>query len=136
LADCHVKELVPTPYTVLGAAKVMPLFPPQSPRRVPLMGAAAPATVMSMKSTSVIAASVAMVSVIGTPSVPLPPARSLDEKNKRLYGCSGGLTVRVPLIVMLVKTTSPVCVAAGNVMLLKVTVPVYPLPMYNELPPP
>jgi hypothetical protein len=43
----------PTQYLFAAAVNVMPELPLQSPRRVPVNGEAAPAPVMSWKSTSV-----------------------------------------------------------------------------------
>ena len=59
----------PRQYTVLAAGNVIPLLPLQSPKRVPLTGAAAPAIVMSRKSMSVSDATAAQVNVRVVPMV-------------------------------------------------------------------
>ena len=64
-----VEDQLPPPtkfqYRVVAAVNVMPLLPLQSPMRVPEAGAAAPAMVMSRKSTSVmLTAAAVMVRVV------------------------------------------------------------------------
>lgn len=81
-------------HTVLGASNVIPLFPLQSPNRVPLTGAAAPAMVMSRKSMSVSEATAAQVSVRVVPSV-------FDRTNVRMVALVPAESVRVPLMVEL-----------------------------------
>ena len=78
-------------YTVLAAGKVIPELPLASPSRVPLAGAAAPAIVMSRKSTSV-AETAAHVRVLVVPS-------ALEARKVRYAEAVPALTVRVPLMV-------------------------------------
>jgi len=79
-------------YTVFAASNVIPLFPLQSPKRVPLIGAAAPAMVMSRKSTSDVAAKVPTVRVRVVPS-------TSDCMNIRMVAFVPADTVSVPVIV-------------------------------------
>ena len=84
-------------YRVTPAPNVMPLLPLQSPSRVPLTGAAAPAIVMSRKSASV-PANAAQVSVRVVPRVS-------DRTKVRMVASVPADSVRVPLMVWLALIT-------------------------------
>lgn len=89
----QLAEPVERQYTVLAAGKVIPLFPLQSPNRVPDAGAAAPAIVMSWKSASV-AVTAAQVSVLVVPV-------ALERTKMRHVESVPAERVKVPLIVWL-----------------------------------
>ena len=74
-----------------AAVNVMPLFPLQSPNRGPDAGAAAPAMVMSLKSTSV-KLTLAHVKVTEVPIVE-------ERKKFRIVAFVPAATVKMPLIV-------------------------------------
>ena len=80
-------------YTVFGLVKVIPELPLQSPKLDPVIGAAAPVIVMSLKST--LSPEKALhVSVTVVPTV-------LERMNVRRAGMAPADTVRVPVIVAL-----------------------------------
>lgn len=83
-------------YTVFGLVKVMPELPLQSPKLDPVIGAAAPAIVMSLKST-LSPENALHVSVTVVPTV-------LERMKVRLAGVAPEDTVRVPEIVALPAT--------------------------------
>jgi len=82
---------VPTRYTVFGAEKLIPEFPPKFPSLVPLTGAAAPVNVISRKSTSTSDAA-AQVNVLAVPI-------AFDTIASLLVAVPLLLRVKVPLIV-------------------------------------
>ena len=79
-------------YTVFAAVNVIPLFPLQSPILVPETGAAAPAIVMSRKSTSVSDATAAAVIVRAVPIVS-------DRTKCRIVALVPADRVKVPVTV-------------------------------------
>jgi len=105
-------------YLLAAAVNVMPLLPPQFPMRVPEAGAAAPAMVMSRKSTSVIdTAAAVMVRVV--------PMVLLRQKC-RMVALVPAEKVRVPVTVWLAARTMffrPAEVMPVNDRLLKLFVP-------------
>ena len=78
-------------YLFAPATKVMLVLPKQLPRRVPDQGDDAPATAMSRKSTSVSAATVPTVNVLGVPIV--------SERTKYLLTEDCPAMVNVPVTV-------------------------------------
>ena len=105
-------------YTVLAASNVIPLLPLQSPKRVPDTGAAAPAIIMSRKSTSV-ADTAAQVSVRVVPM-------ASDRTKCRVVALVPAESVRVPLMVWLAVMDTffrPAEVRPINDKLLKVFAP-------------
>ena len=105
-------------YRVTPAPKVIPLLPLQSPKRVPDAGAAAPAMVMSRKSTSV-PEKAAQVNVRVVPMV--------SERTKcRIVASVPADSVKVPVTVWLAvreTTFKPAAVMPVKDRLLKVLVP-------------
>lgn len=77
-------------YTVFGAGKFIPEFPPQSPARVGEDPAAAPKMAMSLKSQSFADIAAAVIDRC-VPSV-------FENTNKRLFAAAPA-TVNVPLII-------------------------------------
>ncbi len=110
---------MPNLYAVLAAGNVIPLLPLQSPKRVPLTGAAAPAMVMSRKSMSVSDATAAQVNVRVVPMVS-------DCTNVLIVALVPAESVKVPLMVWLAvreTTFKPAAVMPVKDRLLKVLVP-------------
>ena len=105
-------------YLLAAAVNVMPLLPLQSPMRVPEAGAAAPAMVMSRKSTSVmLTAAAVMVRVV--------PMVSLRTKC-RMVALVPAEKVRVPVTVWLADkaiTFTPELVTPEKDKLLKLFTP-------------
>lgn len=99
------------------APNVIPVFPLQSPKRVPLMGAAAPAMVMSRKSKSAEpAANVPTVNVRGVPITE-------EATSVRMVASVPAESVSVPVIVWSAPneiTLMPAAVLPANVKLAKV----------------
>ena len=91
-----VEDQLPLParfqYLSAHATNVIPLFPLQSPNRVPLTGAAAPAIAISLKSMSVRVSTAPQVSVR---VVPIP----LDVTKVLMVALVPAESVRVPLMV-------------------------------------
>ena len=105
-------------YLLTPAPNVIPLLPLQSPNRVPLTGAAAPAMVMSRKSASV-PEKAAQVSVRVVPSVS-------ERTNVRIVASVPAESVSVPLMVWLSVTETtfkPAAVIPVTDKLLKVFAP-------------
>ena len=101
------------------AGNVIPLLPLQSPKRVPLTGAAAPAIVMSRKSISVSEATAAQVSVRVAPMV-------LARTNVRIVALAPAESVSVPLMTWLLTRETvlrPKPALAATVRLLNVLAP-------------
>lgn len=123
-----------TQYLFTPAENVIPLLPLQSPKRVPLTGAAAPAMVMSRKSASV-PEKAAQVSVRVVPMVS-------DCKNVLIVALVPAESVSVPVMVWLavmLTVFTPAEVWPAKVKLLyvfapfKVTVPVPVTPVNDTL---
>lgn len=109
---------VPIQYLFVPAGNVIPLLPLQSPKRVPLTGAAAPAMVMSRKSASV-PEKAAQVSVRVVPMVS-------ERTNVRIVALVPADSVRVPLMVWLAEKEidpTPELVCPATVKLLNVFEP-------------
>ena len=116
--DPHVSPIDWPHHTVLAASNVIPLLPLQSPNRVPDAGAAAPAMVMSRKSTSV-SDTAAQVRVRVVPRV-------LDCTKCRIVALVPADSVSVPVTVWLADreiTFRPAEVIPVNDRLLKLLAP-------------